>query len=88
LIERLDILNWRRKYLVNIKVHHSEDRQVFYLDERWVDNNWIFKKWWQNEGVRGACTNGNAGKRLIMVHVGSAVGFLHVKVKLFLYRPR
>jgi transposase len=35
-----------------------------------------FKKCWQSEEVKGVCADGNAGKRLIMVHAGSRAGFL------------
>jgi hypothetical protein len=31
----------------------SEGRQIFYLDERWVDSNLTFKKCWQSEDVKG-----------------------------------
>jgi hypothetical protein len=54
----------------------SEGRRIFYLDESWVDSNLTFKKCWQSEEVKGLCTDGNAGKRLIMVHAGSHAGFL------------
>jgi hypothetical protein len=76
LIERPDIVNWQRRYLVKIKALCSEGRQIFYIDESWVDSNLTFKKCWQSEEVKGVCTDGNARKRLIMVHAGSCAGFL------------
>jgi hypothetical protein len=68
LIERPDIVNWRGRYLVKIKALRSEGRQIFYVDESWVDSNLTFKMLWQSEEVKGVCAVGNAGKRLIMVH--------------------
>jgi hypothetical protein len=35
-----------------------------------------FKKCWQSEEVKGVCADGNAGKRIIMVHAGSRADFL------------
>jgi hypothetical protein len=64
LIERLDIVNWRRSYLQKIKVHHNEGTELFYFDESWVDSNLTYKKCWQSEEVRGVSANGNAGNRL------------------------
>ncbi|KDR15088.1 hypothetical protein L798_11092 [Zootermopsis nevadensis] len=75
-MERLDIANWRGRYLVNIKTLRNEGRQIFYLDESWVDSNLTFKKCWHSTEVKGVCSDGNAGKRLIMVHAGSHAGFL------------
>jgi hypothetical protein len=75
-IERPDIVIWRGRYLVNIKTVRSEGRQIFYLDESWVDSNLTFKKCWQSEEVKAVGADVNAGKRLIMVHIGSRAGFL------------
>lgn len=71
LIERADIIRWCSKYLIAIRKLHSEDNEIFYLDESWVDSNLTFKRCWQSEEVAGVCSDGNVAKRLIIINVGS-----------------
>jgi hypothetical protein len=37
LIERKDIITWRRRYLRAIKKIRQERRPIFYLDETWLN---------------------------------------------------
>lgn len=37
LIDRDDIVLWRRKYLHKIKKYREENRRIFYMDETWVN---------------------------------------------------
>jgi hypothetical protein len=76
LIERPYIVTWRGSYLQKIKVHHNEGREIFCLDDSWVDSNLTYKKCWQSEEARGVCADENAGNTRIMVHVGSSACFL------------
>lgn len=76
LIERPDIVNWRVKYLQSVTQLRSENRQIFYMDESWVDSNLTFQKCWQSEDVVGVLTTNRGDNRLIVVHIGSDEGFL------------
>lgn len=37
LMDREEIIIWRREYLTNIKAYRRENRQIYYLDETWVN---------------------------------------------------
>ncbi|KAJ4444763.1 hypothetical protein ANN_06560 [Periplaneta americana] len=75
-IERPHIVTWRHNYLVCIKNLRQSGRQIFYLDETWIDSNITFGKCWQSEEEFGVQANVNSGNRLIVVHAGSLNGFL------------
>lgn len=68
LIERPNIVNWRWKYLRNIRNIRSENRNIVYIDESWVDNNLTFGKCWQSKTIQGIATNTSSSNRLILVH--------------------
>ncbi|XP_054267154.1 uncharacterized protein LOC128989301 [Macrosteles quadrilineatus] len=88
LIEREDIVQWRRKYLIEVKRFREEGKQIFYLDESWCNAGHTTKKAWTPKYIksaRQAHMNGETtglrdlpgrGGRLIMVHIGSEDGFL------------
>jgi hypothetical protein len=50
--------------------------EIFYLDESWVDSSLTFRKCWQDESDVGVLVYVNAKNRLIILHVGSIIGFL------------
>lgn len=83
LIERPDIVTWRYRYLKTVRQFRSEGRRVYYLDETWVDANLTFGKCWQAEGVRGIVTNHSSNNRLIVVSIGSEVGFVPESTLIF-----
>lgn len=37
LLEREEIIMWRRRYLKTIRKYREEGRQIFYTDETWVN---------------------------------------------------
>ncbi|CAF4946214.1 unnamed protein product [Pieris macdunnoughi] len=88
LIERPDIVLWRLKYLKKIRKYREEGRQIFYLDETWVNAGHTVSKAWEDttvktakqaflEGVStGAKNPTSKGNRLIVVHIGNEKGFL------------
>ncbi|XP_054281395.1 uncharacterized protein LOC128999064 [Macrosteles quadrilineatus] len=76
LIERLDIVNWRFKYLREIRKLREQKRKIFYLDETWMDSNLTFQKCWQSVDVDGVLPDMNASNRVIVVDIGSNEGFL------------
>jgi transposase len=76
LIEKPDIIMWRYKYLVQIKSFRESGRNIFFLDETWVDSNITVDKCWQSNEVFGVLQNYSAGNRLVILHAGSKNGFV------------
>jgi transposase len=88
LIERDDIILWRRDYLNSVKRYRSENRKIYYLDETWVNAGHTKKKIWVDSTIQsskqafmeglstGLKTPSGKGKRLIVTHIGSDTGFL------------
>jgi len=71
LTETEDIVLWRRKYVDDIRRYRNEGRTIYYLVETWVNvGTYSSKELWANKAPSGE------GKRLIVVHIGSAKGFL------------
>lgn len=84
LIEWSDIVMWRSKYLTEVRKLRREGKEIFYLDESWLDTNLTVDKCWQKEGdVKGILKWGSASNRLIVVHIGSENGFLENGVLVF-----
>jgi len=88
LIERIDIVCWRRRYLESIKEYRQLGRPIYYLDETCVNAGETTSKTWVDKTVnsprdaflRGLTTGqkepSGKGKRLIVVHIGSSDGFV------------
>ena len=76
LIEKPEIVLMRYKYLVQIKSFREFGRNIFFLDETWVDSNITVDKCWQSNEVSGVLQNYSAGNRLVILHAGSKNGFI------------
>lgn len=88
LIEKSEIILWRRIYLKDIKRYREEGRPIYYLDETWVNAGDVNSKVWVNKTVTsarvasseglstGAINPTGKGKRLIVSHIGSEDGFV------------
>lgn len=76
LIERYDIAAWRHRFLRTITTKRREGKEIVYLDETYVHQNYKSKKSWQGPSTSGAVTNISSGKRYIIVHAGSEKGFV------------
>lgn len=88
LIERPDLMNWRRRYLESIRSYRVLGRPIYYLDETWVNagettsKSWVDKtvKSYRDAFLKGLTTGqkepSGKGKRLIVVHIGSSDGFV------------
>lgn len=95
LIERDDIIRWRRRYLKDIKQYRQEGRIIYYLDETWINEGHTKQKVWSDENIvnrRQAFVEGlstglknpsGKGKRLIILHVGSENGFVDDGLLIF-----
>ncbi|XP_067141996.1 uncharacterized protein [Centruroides vittatus] len=89
LIERDDIILWRRQYLRKIREMRSLGRKIYYLDETWINAGHTKNKVWQDCSItsyREAFVSGRStglknpsgkGKRIVLVHIGSNSGFLN-----------
>ncbi|XP_046420726.1 uncharacterized protein LOC124179902 [Neodiprion fabricii] len=78
LIERDDIILWRRNYLKAIRKFRKEGRPIYYLDETWVNVGDVSSKV-KNTSLRGLSISSDPsgkGKRLIVLNVGSSIGFV------------
>lgn len=88
LLERNDIVSWRRRYLESIKHYRQQGRPIYYLDETWVNAGETTNKTWVDKTVnspRDAFLKGlttgqkkpiGKGKQLIVLHIGSSDGFV------------
>ncbi|VVC27951.1 Ribonuclease H-like domain,Winged helix-turn-helix DNA-binding domain [Cinara cedri] len=86
LIEKGDIVLWRRNYLEDLKSYREEGRHIYYLDETWINagectNNTCVDQTFKSS--RDAFlqdittgTENQSGKRLIALHIGSEDGFV------------
>ncbi|XP_057671272.1 uncharacterized protein LOC130903016 [Diorhabda carinulata] len=95
LIERDDIVRWRRQYLTSIKCYRSEGRPIYYLDETWLNEGHTKAKVWIdtniknktqaiNEGLStGLKSPSGKGKRLIILHAGCEQGFVNDALLVF-----
>ncbi|CAH1970186.1 unnamed protein product [Acanthoscelides obtectus] len=51
LIERPEIVAWRRKYLLEMIEYRRQSRKIYYLDETWVNAGHTVKKTWIDKNV-------------------------------------
>lgn len=88
LTERADLVVWRQKYIEDIRRYRDEGRTIYFLDETWVNAGECSSKVWIDTFVKshtdaflkglttGPKNPSGKGKRLIVVHIGSADGFV------------
>lgn len=88
LIEKDEIVLWRRRYLEDLKKYRQQGCHFYYLDETWVNEGECTSKTWVDHTVKShrdaflqGLTTGSKGpsgkgKRLIVLHIGSKDGFL------------
>ncbi|KAH6920073.1 hypothetical protein HPB50_028940 [Hyalomma asiaticum] len=95
LLKRDDIVAWRRKYLRTIREMRRQQRTIYYLDETWVNAGHTKETVWTDTKVmsrqdafrQGLSTGLRApsgkGGRLIVLHAGSAEGFVDGAARVF-----
>lgn len=88
LTERADLVVWRQKYIEDIRRYRDEGRTIYFLDETWVNAGECSSKVWIDTSVKshtdaflkglttGPKNPSGKGKQLIVVHIGSADGFV------------
>ncbi|KAJ3661750.1 hypothetical protein Zmor_006135 [Zophobas morio] len=65
----------------------SETKQFVFLDETWVFDNGTVRRSWQDEDVRSVKRISGDGDRYIVVHAGTATGFVEDHLLPALDRP-
>ena len=95
IIDRDDIVLWRRRYLRSVRQYRAEGKKFYYLDETWVNAGHTTSKVWKDTTVeskeqafrtglsRGLKTPTGKGKRLIITHIGSDTGFVDGGLLMF-----
>lgn len=72
LVEKDEIILWRRRYLTDIRKYREEGRHIYYLDETLVNAGDCTSKTWVHKTIKSP----GKGKRLIVLHIGSEDGFV------------
>ncbi|XP_026321135.1 uncharacterized protein LOC113231156 [Hyposmocoma kahamanoa] len=93
LIEKREIVRWRRNYLQKISKMREDGRKIYYTDETWINEGHTKTKVWQDTTIhstrqahREGLSTGlkgpsGKGKRLIIVHIGKLLYFDGVSSK-------
>lgn len=82
LLEREDLISWRRGYLYKIRSYRAQNRPIYYLDETWVNAGETHSMVTSSRDafLRGLTTGqkepSGKSKRLIVLHIGSSDGFV------------
>ena len=80
LMERSDVANTRTRFLRKIRHLRQSAKNMVYLDETWVNQNYTVGKCWQdNTSQQATGINAPTGKgsRLIVLHAGTKAGFVN-----------
>lgn len=95
LLERQDIILWRRKYLRRIRELKEKGASVYYLDETWVNEGHTQTRVWHDTTIKtsyeasssnltvGLTAPKGKGRRLIVTHIGNHEGFVKDAADIF-----
>lgn len=83
LLERPNIVEWRVKYLRAIRKFREDKRNIFFLDETYVNQSHNVQKCWQSSSEPGVYADIGKGRRLIIVHAGSRNGLVDDALLIF-----
>ncbi|XP_021204146.2 uncharacterized protein LOC114252098 [Bombyx mandarina] len=76
LMERHDIVTWRRKYIDTMRQNRVEGRPIVFLDETYIHASNAVQKCWQKGDEDGVLTSDSPGTRWIIVNAGGEMGFV------------
>ena len=79
LMERTDVVAARLTFLREIRHLKKSSRNIVYLDETWINQNYTDGKCWQDttaERATGINPPTGKGSRLILLHAGTKEGFV------------
>jgi len=54
MIEKTEIILWRRKYLGDIRRYREESRPIYYLDETWINAGDVPSRVWCDKSIVSA----------------------------------
>ncbi|XP_073963586.1 uncharacterized protein isoform X2 [Choristoneura fumiferana] len=77
MIDKDELVIWRRNYLIKIMQYRNEKRPIFYLDEGWINVEA------QKSKSSTAKNNKKDIKRINIVHIGNENGFLPDAAEIF-----
>lgn len=87
LMEKPSIAAKREQYLKIIMENRNLppelQKEIIYLDERYIHSSYKLKKCWQSVDIKGVKQNIAKGKRYIIVHAGSEKGFVPNALLIF-----
>lgn len=83
LIEHTNIRLKRIEYLKKIRRYREEGRPIIYTDESYVDSSHTKTKAWSDGSTEGLKKKISKGQRLVIVHAGSATGFVPNALLMF-----
>ncbi|GFX96475.1 DDE_3 domain-containing protein [Trichonephila clavipes] len=95
LLEKQDIILWRRNYLRKIRDLRKENAPVYYFDETWVNEGHSETRVWQDPTIKsnyasprnltlGLTEPKGKGRRLMITHIGSKEGFVRDAADIFI----
>ncbi|GFQ77269.1 DDE_3 domain-containing protein [Trichonephila clavata] len=96
LLERQDIILWRKNYLQKIRDLRQENAPNYYLDETWVNEGHSETRVWQDINIKssyeasssnltvGLTVPKGKGRRLIITPIGSKEGFVRDAADIFI----
>ena len=91
LMERNDVANARKKFLRNMRVVKQSSKNIVYLDETWVNQNYTVGKCWTDttsKQATGIQVPTGKGNRLIILHAGTKGGFVDNAELIFQAKKR
>ena len=91
--ERGDLIKKRSAYLTKIKETRTENTNLVYLDETWINVNHTFKKEWMHKDTNyGRSIPTGKGQRLILLHAVDKknwiFAWLQVALQVHFYRQK
>lgn len=76
LIEKLEIVRWRRKYLETVKHYRLEGKNIIYAGKTYIDHTLPATECAQSEKTVDMLKNSSSSHRYIIIHAGGRMGFI------------
>ncbi|KAJ8736946.1 hypothetical protein PYW07_000217 [Mythimna separata] len=86
LIEQPNITVWRKKYLTQIRNYRTQNRNIYFLDETYINAGHHASKCWQSSSEPGIHADIGKGRRLVILHAGCRNGLLDLDDALTIFK--
>lgn len=83
LIEQPNITVWRKNYLTQIRNYRTQNRNIYFLDETYINASHHASKCWQSSSESGIHADIGKGRRLVILHAGSRNGLVDDALTIF-----